>query len=191
MAAISQVCNNKRARDEYWNGGIALPDAKKVKSGRLAHDSYLMALLEKIDNMDANPEPHAVIQLKDERLNGVMKSAEDERGLIGRAAVIDEKGGTELGSTQRGELTDSYSEVISVCDTVADMPSEGNYVDVMAELYNTAGELGVTLNLFDSDSTGNMCWDPVYAEVPVDSYGSLWEDDIWQLNESTIFQNGF
>jgi len=30
-----------------------------------------------------------------------------------------------------------------------------------------------------------------YAETPIDSYGSMWEDDIWQLNETRVFQNDF
>ena len=73
MASSSQVCHSKRARDEYWNGGLALPDAKRFNSVSLVHDTYLIALLEKIDNMGADPnDPHAVIQFKDERLNGVM-----------------------------------------------------------------------------------------------------------------------
>jgi len=129
-----------------------------------------------------------------------MKFAEDERGLMVPAAVIDQKGGVELGSMQHGELSDSYSEAMSVSDTLGDIRSEGNftyYVNVVAELgfflYNTAGELGVTLNLFDVDSTANMYSDTVYdyAETPIDSYGSMWEDDIWQLNETRVFQNDF
>nr|ADE76708.1 unknown [Picea sitchensis] len=201
MAASSQVCDNKRARDKYWNGGLALPDAKRISSERLVYDSYLVALLEKIDNMDANPkEPIAVIQLKDERLNGVMEFAEDEVGLIRQAADVDGKGSTELGSMKQGELIDRYSEAISVSDTLGDMHSEGNltyYDDVLAELgffvENTAGELGIIRNHFDGDSMANMYSDPVYgyAEAPAVFYGSLWEDDLWQLNEPVVIQNGF
>jgi len=56
-----------------------------------------------------------------------MKFAEDERGLMVPAAVIDQKGGVELGSMQHGELSDSYSEAMSVSDTLGDIRSEGNF----------------------------------------------------------------
>nr|ADE77402.1 unknown [Picea sitchensis] len=189
MAASSQVCHNKRGGDEFLTGGLALPELKRINSGMSVHDRYLMALLEKIDYMDANPkEPHSVINLKAERLNGVMKFAEDEVGLIGQTADVDGKGSTELESMKQGELTDWYSGAISVSDTLGDMYSEGNlayYDDVLAELGffvdNTAGELGMIMNLFDGDSMTNMYSDPVYvyAETPAVFCGSLWEDDIW------------
>lgn len=117
----SQICHKKRARHECSN------DAKIIKGRRLLHDSYPMALPEKINNMDATPEePHAMIQLKDERLKEVVKFSEDEGGLIGRAVVVDVKGCIELGSMKHDELIDSYSEAISVSDTLGDMHSEGN-----------------------------------------------------------------
>lgn len=65
-----------------------------------------------------------MIQVQDERLNGVIKFAEDERGFIGRAPAINEEGGVELGSMQHGELSDSYSEANSVSDTLGDIHSE-------------------------------------------------------------------
>lgn len=205
MAGFLQVSQNKRGRDEYWNGGLDFPDAKRNNTGTLAHDSDLMALLEKIDNMDDNnSNPEAVNLLEDERLNGVIKSLEDEIvGLKGQAVVeasvdVDaEKGSSELGSIKQGELTDGNSEATSVSD-IGDLHSEaGNltyYDDVRAELGffvdHTADELGIIMSHIDGDSMPNIMYSDalhaVYGESTEFFYGSLWEDDIWLLNEHPV-----
>lgn len=213
MAGFLQVSQNKRGRDDYWNGGLDLQDAKRINTGTLVHDSDLMALLEKIDNMDDNnSNQEAVNQLEEERLNGVIKSLEDE--LVGNlkgqvvaeteAVDIDEKGSTspELGSIKQGELTDGNSEATSVSD-VGDLHSEaGNltyYDDVRAELGffgdHTADELGIILSHIDGDSMPNIMYSDHavhgYGENTGFFYGSLWEDDIWLLNEHPVIQNDF
>jgi hypothetical protein len=145
MAALSQVSKNNRGRDEYLDRGLALRDPKKTNSGRLVHDCDLMALLEKIDSMDAqnsNPEEiHTVNQLEDERLNGLTKSLEDELGLKEQENEIefvdaDGKGSTEMVSIKQDEITEEKSETASVSNT-GKMRSEGNltyYDDVYAGL---------------------------------------------------------
>lgn len=177
MAASSQVSQNKRGRDEYQNGELTLPDAKRSNSIKLMQDSYLMGLLEMIDNMDAinsNPEEtHTEIQFQDEMLNGVM---EDEIGLKGRA---DDDGISEVGSIKQGEITEVNSQATSDSDT-ADMHFEGNftfydYVSPEPGIFmdHTAVENGIMMNLLDGNSKGDIMFsDAVYA--------SLWEDDIWQ-----------
>jgi len=213
MAASSQVSQNKRGRDhEYWNGGLASREAKRTSSAGLtlaAHDSDLMALLEKIDNMDDNngnnPEA-SVNQVEEERLNGVIKSLEDElKGQAGVEAVdvVEEIQGknTEMGSIKQGELTDGSSEANSVSD-IGDLHSEaGNltyYDDVRAELGffvdHTADELGIIMSHIDGDSMANIMYsDALHSCVETTEffYGSLWDDDIWLLNEHPIIQNDF
>jgi hypothetical protein len=142
MADFSQVSYNKRGRDEYWNGSLDLPDDKRTNSGTLMHDGDLIALLEKIDNMDENnSNPETVNQLEVERLNGVIKSLEDEIGLKGQvgfeAVDVGELGSTEIGSIKQGELTDGNSEATSVSDTGDLHSGAGNltyYDDVPTEL---------------------------------------------------------
>jgi hypothetical protein len=197
---------NKRARDEYWNGGLALPDAKTTNSGSLVYDSDLIALLEKIDNMDANnnnpEETHTVIQLEGEmRLNGVVKSLEDETGLKvqtdNNIESTDEKGSTDqIGSNKQGELTaEGNSEATSVTSDIGDFTY---YDDVHADLDFfvdpiTPYEFGIIMpNYLDRDSVPDIMYsDPVhgYVENTEVSYGSLWDDDIWLLNEQPIIQN--
>jgi len=206
MAASSKVYENKQGRDEYLNGGLALPDAKRTNSERLVDDNNIMALLEKIDNMDTincnREEAHTAIQLEDERLNGVMKSVEDEVGLKGHeydveSIDIDEKGSTEMASIK--QITDWNSEATSVYDT-GDMHSEGylTYYDEVREdlgffVDHTAVELGLIMNLIDGDSMANLYFDAVYGytETTAVFSGSLWEDDIWQLNGHLVFENDF
>jgi len=203
MAGFSQVSYNKRGRDESWNGGLDLPDAKRTNSGTLMHDSDLMALLEKIDNMDDNnSNPETVNGLEDERLNGVIKSLEDEIGLKGQAGV-DELGSTEMVSIKQGELTDGNSEATSTSvSDIGDLHSEaGNltyYDDVRAELGffvdHTADELGIIMSHIDGDSMANIMYSDAvhgYVETSEVFYGSLWEDDIWLLNEHPVVQKDF
>lgn len=200
MAASPQVSENKRGRDEYWNGGLALPDAKRTNGGRLVHDCDIMALLEKIDNMDAmnsNPEEtNTVIQLQEERLNVVMKSLKDEVGLMGQADDVDGKGSSAMGSIRQGEITDGNSEATLVSLT-ADIYLEGNltyYDDVSAELGffvdHTAVEFAIMMDLFDGNLMANIMYsDSLDSTETV--YGALWEDDIWQWNEHPVIQNVF
>lgn len=204
--AASQISQNKRARDEYWNGEPALPDAKRASSGRLRHDGDLIALLEKIDNMDDNhsnsEETATVIQLEGEmRLNGANKSLEDKIGLMSQTdnkiESSDEKGSTNLmGSNKQGELSaERNSEITLVASDIGDFTY---YEDVRAELdffvdNITPNELGIIIqNHIDGDSMRNiMHSDAVQdnAETSEFFYGSLWENDIWQLNEQLIVQN--
>jgi len=177
MASSSLVSQNKRGTDEYWSCGFALPEAKRTNTGRLVHDSVIMALLEKIDNMDAiisNPEEtHTEIQFQNERLDGV---TDDEIGLNGRA---DDDGISEVGSIKQGEITEVNSHATSDSDK-ADMHFEGNftfydYVSPEPGIFtdHTAVEVGIIKNLLDGNSKGDIMFsDAVYA--------SLWEDDIWQ-----------
>ena len=75
MAFSSQVYQTKRGRDEYWNGGLALPKAKRTSSRTLAHDSDIIALLDMVNNMDntdCNTEETEV---------GMTNSLEHEIGL--------------------------------------------------------------------------------------------------------------
>lgn len=212
MAGFSQVCYNKRGRDEYWNGGLDFPDAKRINSGSLMHDSDLMALLEKIDNMDDNNNsnnnsPEAVNLVEEETLNGVIKSLEDEIVIKGQGGVevevvdVDELCSTEMGSIKQGELTDGNSEATSVSD-IGDLHSEtGNltyYDDVRAELGffvdHTADELGIIMSHIDGDSVDNIMFSDAlhgYVETSEVFYGSLWADDIWLLNEHPVVQNEF
>lgn len=196
MADASQVSQNKRGRDEYWNDGMDLPDSKRINGGlTLAHeDSDLMALLDQIDNLDANHNnaeytDHAVNELESEmRLNGVIESLEDEIGLKtqteNKIESADQMGSLKL----QGELTvnGSNSEATgSLSDIVGDLTY---YHDVRADLdffveHICCHELGMMIdNYIDGDSTdNNMYWpDAVhgYAETTEDFYESLWEHDI-------------
>jgi hypothetical protein len=204
MAASSQISQNKRGKDEYLNGGLALPDGKRTNTGRLVHDCDLMAVLEKIDNPE---EIHSVNQLEDERLSEVTKSLEDELELKGQEDEVETvdvngKGSTEMVSIKQGEITEGKSETTSVSDT-GEMHSEGNltyYDDVCAEFDFFVDdiipdELGIFMqNHVDGDSVPDIMYsDAVHGYVQTGGvfYGSLWEDDIWQFNEHPVIQNDF
>jgi len=201
MAVSSAFSQNKRARDEYWNGRLAFPDAKTTNSGSLMYDSDLIALLEKIDNMDANnnnPEETLEGEMK---LNRVVKSLEDETGLKvqtdNNIESTDENGSTDqISSNKQGELTaEGNSEATSVTSDIGDFTY---YNDVHADLDFfidpiTPYEFGIIWpNYLDRDSVPDIIYsDPVhgYLENTEVSYGSLWDDDIWLWNEQTIIQN--
>lgn len=197
MASPSLVSQNKRGTDEYWNCELALPVAKRTSTGGLVHDSVIMALLEKIDNMDpinSNPEETHTNMLQNERLNGVM---DEETGLNERADDDGEKGIGEMGSIKEGEITEVNSEATSDSDT-ADLHFEGNltYYDYVSPepgifMDHTAVELGIIMNLLDGNSKGDIMFsDAVYGYTET-VYTSLWEDDIWQQNEHPVIQNVF
>lgn len=203
MASALQVCQNKRAREDYWYGGLALPDTKRMNSGlALTQDSDLMALLDEIDNLDAynsNPEDTDAVN----ELNVVTKAREDEIGLEAQAenkieSPEEKDSADQMGSYKRGELTPdgSNSEATSACE-IGDMTY---YYSVPAELGFFAehiypNELGIIVNNYiDGDSMADiMCLDAVHgnAEITEDFYGSLWDNDIWQLNEHSVIQNDF
>jgi len=207
MAAYSQVSYSKRGRNEYWNDGFSLPDAKRTISRTLAYDSDLMSLLDKIDdmdNIDNNPEgTHAVNELDGEiGFNAVLKSLEEDIGLKAQTRndieSTDEKGNNDqMGSIKEGELSEWNSEATS---SVFDIRIFKNYDDVGAELcfladHISPDEFGIIINYIDGDSMANtMYYSDVeygYAETTEDFYGSLWDDDIWHMNEHPVIQNDF
>jgi hypothetical protein len=200
MTAYSQVFQNKRGRDDYWKGWFALPEAKRTNSElRLVHDSDLMALLDKIDNMDNNEETSAVNEIEGEiRLNGVIKSLEDEIGLKAatdyKIEFTDEKGSADqMSSVKKGEATagGSNSEATTVCDIGAHLPY---YDDVSTDLdffvdYIFPDDLGIIVNYTHGDSMANIMYSDAMhgnSETTEVFYGSLWEDDICLLNEHPI-----
>lgn len=199
MASSSKFSQNKRGRDEYSNGGLALPDAKRTYSLGSVQGSNTIALLEEINIMHAiNGDPKetcTAIQLEDKRQIGVMKSLEDEVGLKGDEYGIDQKGSGEIGSIE--QITDHDHKSTSVAGT-GDMISEEYltyYDEVRAELGffvdHTAEELGIIMNFLDGDSMANMYSDAVYcySESTAVFSESLWEDDIWQLNGNRVSEN--
>jgi len=206
-SAASQVYQRKRGRDEYWNGGLASPHTKRINSGlTLAQDSDLMALLDEIDNLDANnSNPDETDAAKELEIsdNGVIESLEDEIGLKvqteNNIESTDEKGSDDqMGSFKQGKLTEdgSNSEAVSVCD-IGDWTY---YDDVRAELgyfveHISPDELGIIIdNYIDGDSMANIMYSDAvdgYAETPEEFYGSLWDHDIWQVNEHPVVQNDF
>jgi hypothetical protein len=207
MAAYSQVSERKRGRDDYWNGGLALPDAKRTINRTLAYNSDLMSLLNKIDdmdNIDNNPEEtHAVNELDGENgFNAVLKSLEAEIGLEAQAhndiESTDEKGNNDqMGSIKEGELSEWNSEATR---SVYDIRIFKNYDDVGAQLcfladHISPDEFGIIINYIDGDSMSNTMFysDAEYgnAETTEDFYGSLWDDDIWEMNEHPVIQNDF
>lgn len=195
MAACSQVSHNKRGRDEYWNSVLAFPDSKRTNSaGTLAHDSDLLAFLDKIDNMDDSKETQVEGEI---RLNGIIKSLGDEIGL--KVVQTDKESGDENGSTdqigsnKQGALTaDGISEATSVTFNIGDMTYyDGFFVD-----HITADEFGFIMqNYLAGDSVPNITYSGAvhsYIESREVSYiGPLWEDDIWQFNENPVIQNDF
>eukprot|EP00253_Pinus_taeda_P028976 PITA_28976 len=172
MASCSQVSQNKRGRNEYWNGGFAWPDAKRTI------ESDVISLLDKIDTMDNN-----------ERLN-----AQAHNNL----ESSDEKGSNDqTGSIKEGELIEWNSEATS---SMCDAGDFKKHVDVGAELGFLAdsispGEFGIIVNYIDGESMTNIMYysDAVYgyAEIEEYLYGSLCVDDICQPNEHAVIRNDF
>ena len=128
---------NKGGRDEYWNGGFILREAKRRKnSGALAHDTALMSLLEKIDNMDSNGSNLAG-DLTDVGINGVVNSLEDEIQLKVQTDHNIEKGSSaEMASIKQlgqGQITadQGTTEATMVTPDIWDFTY---YDDVGAEL---------------------------------------------------------
>ena len=190
-------------RDEYWNGGFILPEAKRRKnSGALAHDTALMSLLETIDNMDSNGSNLAG-DLTDVGINGVVNSLEDEIQLKVQTDHNIEKGSSaEMASIKQlgqGQITadQGTTEATMVTPDIWDFTY---YDDVGAELgflidLIASRELGIMINGIHGHSMfHNMYSDDAvygYAETTELFYGSLWEDDIWHLNEHPVIQNDF
>jgi len=209
MATASQVSQLKRGRDEYWNGGLPLPDTKQMNSGVTgARDSDLMALLDQIDNLCANdsyPEGTDAsneLEICEIGMNGVIKSLEDEFGLMSQTEnkmSTNEKGGADwLGPFKQGTFTEGGSNFQET--SARDIADWTYYNDVGTELSYFgedifADDLGFIID--DSiygDSTSNITYSDTvhgYAETTEDFYGFLWEDDIWQLNEHPVMLNDF
>lgn len=207
MAAASQVSRNKRGGDEYWNGGLDLPDPKRINGGlTLAQDSDLMALLDEINNLDGNngnPEQTDADELESEmRLIGVIESLEDEIGwkaqTENKIESADEKDSVDqMVSFKQGELTAdcSNSEATSVYDIADftyyhDVRADFGFLDVEHICPDEVAGI-VIENYIDGDSMANIMYSDTvhgYAETTEDFYESLWEHDIWQLNEHPVIQ---
>lgn len=207
MAASSKVYQNKREREEYTKGELILQDTKRSNSGRLVHDGDLIDFLAKIDNGDANNSSaeaaQSVIQPESQmRLNGVIKGFEDENGLKAQTDYkiksTDEKASTDqMGLNQQGELAaDGNFEATSVTSALGDFTCYDNVcgdLGFFAE-HITHYETGFIMqNYLDTESALDIIYSDLsthgYPETVDDSYGSLWGDDIWQLNEQPIIQN--
>jgi len=205
MASYSQVSQRKRGRDKYWNDGLALPDAKRTISRTLAYDSDLMSLLDKIDDMDNNnPEGTDAVNEHDGDIgfNAVLKSRETEIGLKAQAhndieSTYEKGNNDQMGSIKEGEFSEWNSEATT---SVYDIRIFKNYEDVGAELcfladHISPDEFGIIINYIDGDSMANTMYysdaEYGYAETTEDFYGSLWDDDIWHMNEHPVIQNDF
>lgn len=205
MAACSQVFQKKRARDEYSNGGMASPDAKQTNSGTLGYDSDLITSMENIDNIDDNEEKDAVTEVEVEMmLNGVIKSLEDEIGMKvqtdnGSESIHQKGSSDQMGLNKQGEIiAEANSEATAMVTS-----DPGNFTyhdDVLADLdffvdHITADEFGIMMqNYHDRDSLPDIVYSDIahgYIESTEASYGSIWEDDIWRLNEHPVIQNDF
>lgn len=210
MAAASQVSRTKRGRDDYWNGGFALPDTKRINSGlTVAQDSDFMLSLDEINNLDdndCNPEETDAaneLEISETRVKGVIQSLEDEIGLNvqteHKIQFSDENcSPVQMGSFRQGELVEdgSNSEVTSVND-IGDWTY---YDDLRAQLgcfvENISPEYpGIIIdNYVNGDSMVNLMYSDAiqgYAESTEDFYWSLWDHDIWQPNEHPVIRNGF
>lgn len=196
MAAAWQVCQSKRGRDDYWSGGLALPDTKRINSElAVAQDSDLLASLDEINDLDAidgNQEETDAGNELEIRINGVIQSLEDEIGLkvqtTNKIESSEEKGSADqMGAFRQGGLAEegSNSEATSACD----IGEWTYYHDVHAELDCfvediSPYDLGVIIdNYIDGDSMANFMYSDAvhcYDETMEDFCGSLWEDDIWQ-----------
>jgi len=196
MATWSQVSQNKRGRDEYWNGELDLPDAKRTNGGlSLAHDSDLMVFLDKIDNMGANIcNPKET----DVGINRVINSLEDEVGLKARtdyhieSTDEEDSSADQMGSNKQGELTAGRNS--KATSLTSDIGYFTYYDDVRADLdfflhQFTLDELGIIKNHIDGDSIPDIMYlDAVHSYVETRQV-YLWDDDIWQWNEHSIIQN--
>jgi len=194
MAASSQVNQNKRRRDEYWNGGLALPEVKRTNNRTMGRDSDIIALLDIIDNMDgndSNPEETEV---------GIINSLEDEVRLKAQTdhniESTDDKGSADrMGSIKQRQLT--AEEIIEANSVIPDIGDFTYYDDLGSELgfsveLITPHELGIFLNHIDGDSMPHIMYSEVvygYAQTTDVFHGSLWEDDIWHLDEQPFIQN--
>lgn len=186
MAASSQVSQNKRGRDEYLNNGLAPPEAKRINSGMLGYDSDLIALLDKIDNMDNNEQTDAVNEAGGEMiLDGVIKSLQDEIGLKAQTAngfdfeSINEKRSTV--QSDIGEFT-NYEDIRSDLDFFEDHITTDEFAIIMQ-------------NYLDGDSVPDIAYSEAvhgYVDSTDASYGFLWEDDICLLmKEHPTIPNDF
>lgn len=193
MAASSQICQSKRGRNEFWNGEIPSPDVNRTNSRTLVHDSALMSLLEKIDSMGNNDET-------DVRINGIINSQEDEIGLIGQIDhyldSTDEKYSSDrMGSINQVQLTE-HGSIEAISSDIADFTYYDNvaaglgfFVDII-----TPHELGIMINdIYGYSMPQIMYSDALYGfpETAEVFHGSLWEDDIRNLNEHSVIRNGF
>lgn len=203
MAASSQLCENKRGRDEYLHSGLALRDAKRSNSGlTLGHDSDLMVFLEKINNHCNLEGIHiAVDEAEDEmRLNGVIKPLKDDISLKGQTDNYNIDYGDEKGNTEQmvnsNEQGDGNSEATLVkCDIGFNHYGEASVLDLFVDQFST-DELRIIMNHIDGGYILDIIWYSDALDGYVDTaeafYGSLWEDDTWQFNgHRRVIQNDF
>ena len=186
-----------------------MPVAKRTISGALAYDSDLMSLLDKIDDMDNKDNcaegTDAINEFDCEiGFSAVLKSiiTKAEIGLKAQAhndgESTNEKGcNHQMGSIKGEDLRERNSEATS---SVCDIKGFKDFDDVGAEIgifedHIRPHEFGIIINYIEGDSIANtMDYSDTgygyadtgygYAETTEDFYGSLWDNDIWQLNES-------
>lgn len=174
--------SRKRARDESRDvmesvhfsddnnntdlGILVIPEAKKHNVEPLAQDADLMALLDRIEQMES-----FTVEDGD---SGILKSSEEA---------------SEIGGIMK--QTDSSSSIGDGSD-VGDLQAYGNFLGEFDfnVFLDSADELAMGLNQFpyyDGDLMAavtsqslpeNAAYNDSAAEV------SLWEDDIWQLTDA-------
>lgn len=205
MAASSQFSQNKRGREEYLNGVLASPDAKRTNRRTLGHDnSDLVAVIEKMDNMDNNEETAADLEVEVEMIfNGVLKSLEDEIGLKGQRdsnfkSTHEKRSTDQMGSNKNGELTTGANSVAT--PVTSDIGDFSYHDDVLAGLdffvdHITPDEFGIMMeNYLDQDSVLDVMYSNTvqgYIDNTESYYGPLWTDDSWPLNEYPVIQKDF
>jgi hypothetical protein len=141
-----------------------------------------------MDNNDSNPEE------TDVGINGVINSMEDEIRLKAQTDHNIEST-DDTGSIKQGQLTaDGSNETTSVTLDIGELTY---YDGVGAELgfvedLITPHELGVIMNHMHGDSMAHIMYSDAvygYAETTEVFYGSLWQDDIWHLNEHPVIRD--
>lgn len=197
MATSSQFSQKKRGREEYLNGGLASPDAKRTNSRTMGYDnSNLVAVIEKMDNMDNNEETAAENEVEVEMMfSGVINSLEDEIGLKAQRDSNLEFTHEKCSTEKMGSNKNSVATLVT-----SDIGDFTYHDDVLADLdlfvdHITLDEFGIMMeNYLDQDSVPDIMYSNTvqgYIDNTEPSYGPLWTDDSWPLNEYPVIQNDF